>query len=48
MFATHEQLLKLAVPLMRKKRPGGGLDIMIVPANCLDRPGLSYQGQDFK
>jgi hypothetical protein len=32
---THEQLLKLAVPLMNKKRPGGGLDTMIVPANAL-------------
>jgi hypothetical protein len=32
---AHDQLLKLAVPLMNKKRPGGGLDIMIVPANAL-------------
>jgi hypothetical protein len=34
-IAAHEQLLKLAVPLMNKKRRGGGLDIMIVPANSL-------------
>jgi len=32
---AHEQLLKLAVPLMNKKRPGGGLDTMIVPAGAL-------------
>ncbi len=31
-IATREQLLKLAVPLMDKKRQGGGLDTMIVPA----------------
>ena len=34
-IAAHEQLLKLAVPLMDKKRRGGGLDTMIVPANSL-------------
>jgi hypothetical protein len=32
---AREQLLKLAVPLMDKKRRGGGLDTMIVPANAL-------------
>jgi hypothetical protein len=32
---AHEKLLRLAVPLMDKKRSGGGLDTMIVPANAL-------------
>ena len=31
----HKQLLTLAVPLMQKNRPTGGLDIMIVPATRL-------------
>ncbi len=34
-IATREQLLKLAVPLMNKKRQGGGVDTMIVPATAL-------------
>jgi hypothetical protein len=34
-IAAHEHLLKLMVPLMDKKRRGGGLDTMIVPANSL-------------
>ena len=34
-IAAREQLLKLAVPLMDKKRPGGGLDTMIAPASAL-------------
>lgn len=34
-IAAHEKLLRLAVPLMDKKRPGGALDTMIVPANAL-------------
>jgi hypothetical protein len=34
-IAAREQLLRLAVPLLDKRRPGGGLDTMIVPANAL-------------